>query len=215
MFLIASLTFAIGLSSSPATAGIEDQVYPPHSSPLGRAYPEWIASWLTWGLSAPTATNPFLHPDDCDFAGQVVDGAAFLAGSGGGHVRVNCTIPANTPILVLPGVSAGILGIDGDTRAEVREAVLDDVAGFHGVKLRVDGHRVRPINRWLTRTNGFFDLELPEDNIIGLPPGNYSLFSKGSATMLRPLAVGEHKIYTQAFFGDGTKASVTYHLTVA
>ena len=63
-----------------------------------------------------------------------------------------------------------------------------------------------------------FDITLPKDNSIGLPPRKDASVSDGYWLMLEPLSPGEHTIHDEGAFvsgtGKGFRQNVTYYVTV-
>jgi hypothetical protein len=60
-----------------------------------------------------------------------------------------------------------------------------------------------------------FELDLPEENVVGVGPGKTKSASDGYWVFLRPLSVGKHEIHSFSSCRIGTQWIETrYHLTV-
>jgi hypothetical protein len=89
--------------------------------------------------------------------------------------------------------------------------------GIRTLQVTVDGKNIKQL--WKYRVQSpVFDITLPDDNIIGLPPGKGASVSDGYWLMLEPLSPGDHTIHYEGAFvsgtGKGFKQNVTYHITV-
>jgi hypothetical protein len=206
---------ALVMGGQPAVAEENggSRLYPPGSTPLGASYSTWAERWGVFAFGTPVGENPFVHPKDCDDSVKVIDGAVFLTASGGGPLTVSCPIPANTPILVTPGGNDGVLSLNGDTPKAVRHFINEYVEQISAVRLSIDGARV-DIDGFLTHTDGLFTVNLPKNNIVGMPAGPAQLYIAGWFAMVRGFGSGTHTIYAQDVLPDGTFASTTYHLEV-
>jgi hypothetical protein len=208
--------FAIAAMTVPTSAAASNGlVYPPGSSPLSVSYRTWAERWAAYAFSAPIGVNPLVHPDDCALSIQIDDGVAFVPASGGGDVTVKCSIPEDTPILVTPGGEIGTIPFDGDTLSEVRHKVNQIANSVTGLKLRIDGTVVRPIDSFRTHSKGLFTLHVPKHNILsGSPPrGDTQAYIAGWFIMLRGFDAGTHRVFAHDVFLSGSKnveASTTY-----
>jgi len=217
LVVLGALVCSLAILASTAEAA-RAPVFPPDAFPRGMSYGQWAQDWFTWAFAAPIGSSPLVHPDNCHLAVQVVDGAVFLPVSGGGHLQVKCRVPAGVPIFITPGGQDGILGVDAETPSGVKKAVRRVVASIRGVRERVDGVPVRPIDDWLVHSDRLFELDLTAENVLGLSAGSYRAYVEGWFTMIHPLSPGRHTIYTQDLLrtasGTYQKASVTYRLIV-
>jgi hypothetical protein len=83
-----------------------------------------------------------------------------------------------------------ILHHDGETEKELLDKAIQSMnivgemmISMNGVTLRNQLHDFRVLSP-------FFDIELPEDNIVGLSPGKRRAVSDGYWVFLRPLQTG-------------------------
>ena len=79
----------------------------------------------------------------------------------------------------------------------------------------IDGRPVKNLVRY-REESAVFTTTLPDDNLIGLPAGDYEpCVDTGYYLMLAPLSPGRHTIHFTAANADGSfSLDVTYHLTV-
>jgi hypothetical protein len=215
--LIVVALAAASFSAVPASAST-GLVYPPGSSPLGVSYRTWAERWGAYAFSAPIGSNPLVHPDDCDLAVRIIDGVVFLPASGGGLVRVHCTVPEDTPLLLTPGGDLETIPAFADTRRQLRARVRNSVDTISDVHVGVDGTRIRPIGPFRTHSNGVFSLFVPKHNILGESSrGDHPAYVDGYFLMLRGFAEGTHIVRAHDAFPSGSNtvsATTVYTLDV-
>jgi hypothetical protein len=207
MFLAAGIAF-----SAPAA---NPGVLPAQSKPYGKTYPEWAAAWLRLNTSIPADRNP-LFDQDGRFCHEGQSPPVFILSSNtGGYTVRSCTIAAGQSILLSPGGTFGLLGIDGATEEELRAGLNDFLrTNIANVQVEINGKLVRDLSRHLV-TSGLVDLTLPVGNFLGLPPGPYQGMIAGYFLLHVPLAVGLHAIRMHDEFpAIGFVSDVTYYITV-
>src|SRR5262245_47401786 len=97
MFMIA--TAAVLSWAATAFAGDPNPgVAPPTASPHGKTYGEWAAEHSRWLWPIPLGVNPGRDLDGSQCAINQDGPVWFLAGTFGGSVSRNCTIPAGKAI---------------------------------------------------------------------------------------------------------------------
>jgi hypothetical protein len=193
-------------------------VFPPGSHPYGKSYAQWAANWFEWLVEIPADEHPSLNPDNCDVnqSGKVW----FLAPSFGGHLEVHCTVPAGKAILVSPGGGFCLEALAGvRTYPELLRCARQDFQTVRDIEISVDGVPVRHRYRYRVITRRF-TVELPENNIFGVPAQRSHAVLIGFFYVMRPFRPGTtHVIEVSDVFtppgGEPTEASVTYHLTIA
>jgi hypothetical protein len=201
-----------------------------------RAYEQLTIEWTRWALSLPASTGPI-----ADATGEACtmgqgDGFWFLAGSSGGAVERECTIPADTP-LFFPLMNLWIVPSPSQVdEPEEQESIIGAVANYFAwdrstvcdLTLRIDGEDLladtaeRDAELYVAITEPF-TIELNDDNWAsgwGKPGGTYDwVFTHGHFALFKPLAPGDHVL---EFGGancdeDGDisfSTSATYHLHV-
>jgi len=188
-------------------------VFSPDSDPYGVSYSEWIAKWWQWLLSIPLENNPVNDTTGNNCAINQNGPVWFLAGTVGGVLDKNCTIPVEKAIL-FPILNYGGTLADSPTIRSEDELVshatteMDIISNLEvtvdGVKL--NGFRVR---------SPVFDVVLPERNLFGGTPGPTRGVSDGYWLFLGPLPKGRHKIHSfgSCFSGEKVSIGVNYDIT--
>ena len=194
-------------------------VVPPNAVPHGLTYGEWSAQWWKWALEKSTADSPILDTtgENCN-VGQ--SGSVwFLAGTFGtsSPVTRSCTVaPGKT--LFFP-VADSFCAAEGDF-VEMRKCAQEFMDGATDLQAEIDGEPVQDLDSYRVLSPEF-KLELPDDNIFGVPAGIYEpAASDGVFLMLAPLQAGfqrarnkSHTIRFHARFPD-SEVDVTYYITV-
>lgn len=206
----------------------------------GKTYGEWAAEWWKWALSLPEGMNP-VQDDTGEFCTLGQAGPVwFLAGSFGvTGVERKCTIPAGKAIFY-PLVNAFWIDEPGDevfTDEEVRTLLVTTAGGDGACQLtstldtfdtRNLGELPAPVTAHLQPVvraqSPRITIELPEDNILGFPPGpNERLIAEGYWVMLPPLTPGKHRLNLhgaacaeteEGMLEKTFETDVTYHLRV-
>jgi hypothetical protein len=198
--LLAAALTALGASDAWAQGNPNPGVAPPGSTPHGASYPEWAGKWWTWAFSVPAEVNPNVDPTG-NFFGEGQSGSVyFLPGNFGGPPDVRTvTLPAGKALLILGASVAGVLGVDAPTEAELQTGVEQAYAGVANVEVEVDGEFLQDLGSY-TVLSPLFNFTLPENNIAGLPAGEYQGIAEGIFLLLEPLPVGQHVIHVHNEF---------------
>lgn len=196
----------------------QPRIFPPQSRPYGKSYGQWSALWWQWVSQFPVPESP-LFGSRCPDVGQSGE-VWFLAGTSEGTVVRACTVPAGKA-LFFPVANTVSWNSPGESYTEQelgdRAAQLLELA--KELACTIDGTAVKDLDRFRVLSPAF-DLHLPENNIHGEVPGDYSpAVSDGWWIMLEPLPQGQHEIHFYVVFqtkaGDLIgEVDVTYHLTV-
>lgn len=211
------------LLTTTLTATACDKVGPlilQSSEQTERAYAELSKQWVRWALALPHSTGPITDQtgEACglDQHGKVW----FLAGTDGGAVERDCTIPANKA-LFFPLIN-GFIVPSPESVDEPHELAgfLDWAPGYFAyyrartceLTLRIDGEDILPDTASLDAELYVailepFDLELDDDNWAsqwGKPGGHYPVaLVDGHWALLEPLPPGEHTIEFGGTVCDG------------
>jgi hypothetical protein len=195
-------------------------VFPPDSQTFGLSYAEWTTKWWQWAYSIPTTNNPILDQTgkDCAQSQNQTGPVWFLAGTGGGSAERTCTIPAGKAIL-LPIVNSLNLRTAGESNEELLTAVKERQDKVTTLEASIDGTPLQNLSSYRIQSP-FFEVTLPDDNIVGEAAGTYLSVSDGNWLFLKPLPPGQHEIRTHGTIIDPTsptpsfETAVTYHLTI-
>src|SRR5215210_3384133 len=170
---------------------------------------ELAADWWTWALSKPVAENPLIGGDP-DYSEEQCDGQPvtdtpgkkwFLAGTfDGSAVERTCTMPVGTQLFFPVVNSIFIVTEPGETEELARQQVNEFINGVLSdpnlsMVVTVDGKEVKS-KRLVRAESSTFTVFLPEDNIFGVPAGEYGpAVADGLWAALPPLSKGEHTIH--------------------
>jgi hypothetical protein len=160
-----------------------------------RAY--WIEQLEDWFALTPFPVH-YGPQGDCQAA---QDGPVFyLSNIPFGMFEIyNCTIEADKHILINVGGGFGFGDEPEDTLEAVADMALDNSFAVFDPLLIVDGQEI-PVGGSAWHTREAKVLDLPEDNLFGVPPGEYNGSGNGWYVMLEPLEPGRHTI----LIGDET-----------
>jgi hypothetical protein len=198
----------IGLTVALVLGGVSDTSATPGSSwpraptidrvPVG----VWTAEWWNWVAFFPASETPLLGEGavDCSL-GQNPGRVWFLAGTPGGEVVRECTIPEDT-YLFFPLINAAFTPPDCETIAECRETAAGVIDGISDVFCTVNGVPCTVSGSEERVQSPPFHLEIPEGSVFTEPefggnaPGDYfPAISDGIWVLLPPLDAGEHVIH--------------------
>jgi hypothetical protein len=153
----------------------------------------------------PEADNPSIDDTGRNCANNQTGPVWFLAGTFGGAVTRECTIPSDKGILVpLVNVACDSATEPAlDTEAELRSCAKADQDTVIGKEIIVDGLNIGNLDSYRFQSSPF-NLTLPENNIAGVPPQTAKAVSDGFWILLEPLSPGSHEIHFKAALGDPT-----------
>jgi len=185
-------------------------VFPPDSEPYGLTYNEWTARWWQWAFSMPEALNPLIDVTGEKCANNQSGPVWFLAGTGGGAVTRECTIPSDKGILV------PIINVACDsateptlqTEAQLQSCAKADQDTVIAKEVIVDGVSIANLDSHRFQSP-LFNFTFPENNIAGVTPQTAQAVSDGFWVMLEPLTPGTHEIHFKAALGDPTAIGTT------
>jgi hypothetical protein len=207
----------------PAESSSNNQnMYAIDSKPYNLTYSEWTAKWWQWAYSIPKEVNPVVDTDGKNCAQGQSGTVWFLAGTFGGSVVRECTIPAEKSIL-FPVLNSMCSTVEHGfkTDRELRtcaDGYQDDVTEL---KATVDGVELQGLDKAHRVQSPLFTLTLPENNALGLEAGPTLAVSDGNWVFLKPLTPGKHEIHFSGSSVDFTTGApntfateATYRLTV-
>ncbi len=213
LFVVMGLTAGPPTSSAIAAASVEEiQTY-------GATYGEWSARWWQWALSIPAAINPILDPVGDNCAQGQYDNVWFLAGTFGGLVERNCTIPAGKALFFPVINSVAFKPAGFETLLDLRRLAADTIDAVTNLSCSIDGEPVS-VNLFNFRVKSpVFTVIAPPNGLV--PPGFLSVpgntdsaVSDGYWLLISPLTQGDHTIHFHAETEDGFEQDVTYFLSI-
>lgn len=182
------------------------EIFAPESRPYNLTYSEWTAKWWQWAVSIPSDKSPFDDPtgERCAVSQQDPN-MWFLAGTSGGNAVRTCQIPAGKAVMfTVINVRCDYL-VDkvSKTESDLRNCAKDDQDTVNVVNATIDGRPVDKLNSFRIQSP-LFDINLPPNNIAGVPPGSTQAVSDGWFIILKPLPLGEHQIKSYGAIIDPT-----------
>lgn len=213
-FTILSISLLLSLlyfsnSSNMLVEASEFSIFLPNEKPYGLIYGEWSTEWWKWLLSSPNDSNP-----STDRTGQYCNmnqnnpNVWFLAGTSGGYEERKCSIPEGMAILVSPIEVICTFAEYPELKNEkdLRNCAKSDQDAVKDVKLIVDSIPVKDLQNYRVASS-LFNVTLPENNVLGVPPQTTEAISDGTFVMLKELPVGHHTIYASGLLADVTTTS--------
>jgi hypothetical protein len=190
--------------------------YKPDENPFGKTWEEWSAEWWKWCLSLPRSQNPITDTTGENGSYNQRDDVWFLAGTFGGFAERTCEIPSRKAIFfpVSCNETSYAECPNFKTEAELGAFAKADIDQVKTIMATVDGQELP--NSDLRRVQSPpFEITLPIENVLGVPPGKTKSKSDGYWVFLKPLAPGKHEIH---FFSncstDALLVETRYQLTV-
>lgn len=191
-------------------------------------YEERTEGWVRWALEQAWSTGPVLDPDGSACANGQSGNTWFLAGTSGGSVERECTIPAGKKLffpLINRWYALQHLYITDEKPIEYwtgRANLFFDTgrANTCELTLRIDGQDLLPDFEALdeelyVRVDEPFEIEVLDDNFassFGLPAGPRTTWADGHYALLSPLPPGD---YTLELGGRICDAGATTFETLA
>jgi hypothetical protein len=219
IFAVTLFAFAIinSLSGIPLIQAQDDtvnttglDVFPPDSKPYGLTYGEWTAKWWQWAYSMPEEDSPIVDENGRNCANNQSGPVWFLAGTGGGAVTRECTIPSDKGILI-PIINVecdSAAGPAAETEAELRSCAKADQDTVITKEITIDGANIGNLDSYRFQSP-LFNLTYPENNIAGIAPQTTKAVSDGFWILLEPLPPGTHEVHFKAALGDPTAIGTT------
>lgn len=224
--LLASLLAGVGLlaptgalltSSAAGSLGTAGVVVPPGKTLAGASYARWLDRWETWALATPTPTNPLAKAKSCKASPQPFDKVWLLSTLGGGKITIACTIPAGRALFVPLVVNTLVEDAKLDTFAKLRAQARTVFTDTKALRVTIDGIPVASPTSYRATTRDL-TLDVPADNILGVPAGKVKAMGAGYALLVTGLAPGKHTIVVTARVKPKGRAAFepgqTYKLTV-
>ncbi len=190
--------------------------YSPDEDPFGKTWEEWTAEWWKWALSLPKGQNPITDTTGRNASYNQRGHVWFLAGTFGGLADRTCKIPAGNAIFfpISCNETSYAECPNLNTEAQLRVFAKADIDQVKTIRAIVDGQRL-PHSDLRRLESPPFEVTLPQENVLGAPPGRTKSKSDGYWVFLKPLAAGRHEIH---FFSncstDALLVEAHYLLTV-
>ena len=205
-------------SSAPASPRAVDDVLPTGQTLAGADYDEWLNRWTIWSLATPSPRNPLLKAKNCKAAPQPSKKVWLLSTLGGGKITITCTIPAGRALYVPLVVNTMVETEKLDTFAKLRSQARSVFVDTKALLVTIDGVPVASPRAYRANTRDL-TLDVPQDNILGLPGGGkVKAVAAGYSLLATGLAPGKHTIVVSATIKPKGKPAFkpgqTYQITI-
>jgi len=191
-------------------------IFPIDSKPFGHTYGEWSARWWQWLLSIPKSRNPAFDSTGAHAnIDQNYPNVFFLCQTYEGITSIpNRTVTVRTGrSIFMPIINwVSVLHTDGETDSELVEIANKRMDVVANLQLSINGRTVKEgLEKYRTQSP-FFEVTLPENNIIGLSSGPIRAVSDGYWLFLKQLE-GDTELTSFGSCSSGaTKIGVNYTL---
>jgi hypothetical protein len=215
--LLAALAIVLsgpGVGVADRSGHDDGRLLPPAHRFAGMTGGELLGAWWSHGVSTPIGAHPaFGNADPCVRFGRKDKLLAIYGGT------AHCTVEQGTTVFVngFSGFCSDVeeppfFGADEAAQRECILALLPPVV--ESINVVVD--RGDPVNLLARRYAVFAPqqtADLPDDNILGLPPHEAITFTPfGWEAWLTKLSRGRHTVTTETLFNDGSEPHATSHV---
>jgi hypothetical protein len=165
-------------------------IFPIDSKPYGLTYGQWSVKWWQWLLSIPKEHNPAFDLDGSNAnINQNYSPVFFLCQT---YEKTNVlphrtvTVPINHSIFIPIINWISIRHHDGKTDQELLGIAKEKMNVVANLQITLNGISIKKELKVYRALSPFFNVELPEDNIIGLSSGVRRAISDGFWLFLEP-----------------------------
>jgi hypothetical protein len=195
---------------------VDRLTYKADENPCGKTWGEWTMEWWKWALSLPKDQNPITDTTGANASNNQSGPVWFLAGTFGGMAERTCEVPGGMSIFfpISCNETSYAECPSFKTVEELRTFAKADIDQVKTIMTTVDGQRL-PVSDLRRLESPPFELDLPEGNVLGAPPGRTKSASDGYWVFLKPLPGGRHEVHFFSSCRIGTQwIEAWYHLIV-
>lgn len=192
-------------------------IYQPTARPFGHSIGDWSAKWWQWLLSIPKSINPTNDLTGTHASvGQPDPRVFFLCQTIEGVKEIpirEISIPKGTSIFmpILNWISD--FYEHGNSEQELVETAKHRMDSIGNLNFSLEGKNIQGLEKFRALSD-FFSVELPTDNILGLPPGRTRFISDGYWIFTEPIR-NDLALSTYASCSSGvTKIGINYCIKV-
>jgi hypothetical protein len=193
-------------------------IYPISSKPFGLTYAEWSVKWWQWLLSIPKPNNPafdssglYARVSQSDpnvfFLCQTIEGVGLIPSR-------TTSVPAGQAIF-MPVINwISTMNIDGKNEPQLLSVAKEKMDVISDLEIVVNDAKIKePVNHYRAHSSLFL-AELPDNNILCLPPGKRQFVSDGYWICFQP-RMKNIKISSFGSCSAGiTKIGINYNLYI-
>lgn len=171
------------------------RLYLREESPFGTTWETWVERWWQWCYSFRDDSSP-VSDSSGEFSkeGQAYESVWFLAGTFGGTVERNCTLPAGTSIFF--PIVTDIISFHTDpqlkTTSDLDAYSKADLDHTQFISAKLDGHEISNLFSYRVHSH-LFPIDVPNKNNKVLRVKTEAI-SDGYWLFLKPLSLGKHKL---------------------
>ena len=191
-------------------------IYPIESRPYGCSYSEWSARWWQWLLSISKPSSPAFDSNGKN-AGvqQKYPNVFFLCQTyerSGVIPKRSISLPKKKAIF-MPIINwISLMHHDGETDKELLDKATKSMDVIGDMEISINGVALRENLSNFRALSPFFEVQLPQDNIIGISPGRRRAVSDGYWIFFKPLQ-SEISLRSFGYCSSGaTKIGVDYEI---
>lgn len=107
-----------------------------------------------------------------------------------------------------------ILHHDGETEKELLDKAIQSMNIVREMTISINGFKLGYKLHDFRVLSPFFDVELPNDNIVGLSPGKRRAISDGYWVFIKPLETGGHLNSYGSCSSGATRIGANYEITL-
>lgn len=191
-------------------------IYPIESRPYGYSYNEWSAKWWQWLLSISKPSSPAFDSSGKN-AGvqQKYPNVFFLCQTyekSGVIPKRSISLPKDKAIFIPIINWISLMHHDGETDKELFDKATKSMDVIGDMKISINGITLKENLRNFRALSPFFEVELPQDNIIGISPGRRRAISDGYWILFKPLQTEISLTSVGSCSSGATKIGVDYEI---
>lgn len=193
------------------------RLYPPDSSPLGLSFGYWSVKWWQWLLAIPKSKSPVFDSSGINSGiGQYSSDIFFLCQTMEGAIptpnrRVRLKKGTSIFMPVINWIS--IAGKDGYSDHELLETAKRRMDSISNLELKINGERLEHLEKYRFQSP-FFNVFLPNENILEVDSGNRRFVSDGYWIFTSPIYSDSELSSFGSCSAGLTKIGVSYSVEV-
>ena len=191
-------------------------IYPIKSRPYGYSYSEWSAKWWQWLLSISKSSSPAFDSSGKNagvqqkypnvfFLCQTYEKSSVIP-------KRSISLPKNKAIFIPIINWISLMHHDGETDQELVDKAVKSMDVIGDMKISINGITLNENLRNFRALSPFFEVELPQDNIIGISPGRRRAISDGYWIFFKPLQTEISLTSFGSCSSGATKIGVDYEI---
>jgi hypothetical protein len=194
-------------------------IYAINSMPYGRTYSEWTAKWWQWLLSIPKCSSPAFDTTGKNANTNQKDPNVFFLCQTYENADAipsrSIYVPKNKAIFIPIINWISLLHHDGESDEELLYRATQSMNVVGQMEISINGFTLKKQLEKFRVLSPFFDVDLPEANIVGLSPGIRRAVSDGFWAFIKPLQTGGSLRSFGSCSSGVTRIGVNYEISLA